>query len=66
MAHSKEAHAKMNGMGNFNKGHWTQDQGDTEVADGKYTSGEMDNPKHMKESVNKLSSYVKKNRMAYP
>lgn len=66
MAHSKEAHAKMNAMGQFNDGHWSKDQGEVEVADGKYTQGEMENPKHLKESVNKLASYVKKNKMQYP
>ncbi len=66
MAHSKEAQAKMNGLGDFNKGHWTKDAGETAVADGKYTSGEMSNPEHMKKSVDMLASYAKKNKMQYP
>jgi hypothetical protein len=66
MAHSKEAQAKMDGLGKFNKGHWTMNQGDTNVADGKYTSGEMDNPEHLKKSVDMLASYTKKNKMQYP
>ncbi len=66
MAHSKEAHAKKNAMGQFNEGHWSKGQGTTSVADGKYTSGEMDNPEHMKKSVDMLSGYMKKNKMSYP
>lgn len=66
MAHSKEAHAKMNAMGEFNKGHWTKDQGETDTADGKYTSGEMSNPEHLKKSVDMLAAYAKKNKMQYP
>lgn len=66
MAHSKEAHAKMNGLGNFHKDHWEKDAGETATADGKYTSGEMDNPEHLKKSVNELAGYVKRNKMSYP
>lgn len=66
MAHSKEAHAKMNGLGNFHKDHWEKQAGEISVADGKYTSGEMDNPEHLKKSVNELASYMKKNKMSYP
>lgn len=66
MAHSKEAHAKKNAMGQFNEGHWQKSQGSTNVADGKYTSEEMDNPEHMKKSVDMLASYTKKNKMQYP
>jgi len=66
MAHSKEAHAKKNAMGQFNDGHWTKAQGEPMLADGKYTSGEMDNPEHLKKSVDMLASYTKKNKMQYP
>jgi len=66
MAYSKESNAKMSAMEQFNKGHWTKDQGDTMVADGKYTSGEMSNPEHLKKSVDMLASYTKKNKMQYP
>ena len=66
MAHSKEAHAKMNAMGEFNKGHWTKDQGETMCADGKYSSGEMNEPEHAKKSVNMLAAYTKKHKMQYP
>lgn len=64
MAHSKEAHGKMNAMGEFHKGHWEKSQGETNVADGKYAS-EMDNPADLKRSVDSLASYVKKNKMKY-
>jgi hypothetical protein len=66
MAHSKEAHGKKNAMGQFNEGHWQKDEGETMVADGKYTSGEMENPKHLKKSVDDLAGYMKKNKMQYP
>lgn len=66
MAHSKEAHAKMDAMGKFNMDHWSKDQGETMTADGKYTSGEMENPEHLKKSVNMLAAYAKKNKMQYP
>lgn len=64
MAHSKEAQAKMNGMGQFNKDHWTKDQGKTAVADGRYAS-EMGNPEDLKRSVDALAAYTKKNKMKY-
>ena len=66
MAHSKEAHGKMPAMSKFNEGHWQKDAGETNMADGKYTSGEMSNPEHLKKSVDDLASYVKKNKMQYP
>lgn len=66
MAHSKEAHAKMSAMEQFNKGHWTKGEGELNVSDLKYTSGEMSNPEHLKKSNDGLASYVKKNRMSYP
>lgn len=64
MAHSKEAHGKMNAMANFNKDHWEKSQGETSVADGRYAS-EMGNPEDLKRSVDSLASYVKKNKMKY-
>lgn len=57
--------AKGGGMPNFERDHWEKKPGDTNVADGKYTQGEMSNPEHLKESVNKLASYTKKNKMKY-
>jgi hypothetical protein len=54
------------GMPNFNREHWTKDAGKTSSANGKYTSGEMDNPQHLKNSVDGLASYAKKNKMNYP
>lgn len=66
MAHSKEAHSKMNAMSQFNAGHHEKRPGDTNVADGKYTSGEMSNPEHLKKSVDMLAAYTKKNKMQYP
>lgn len=58
-------HHKGAGMAGFEKDHWEKKPGDVSVADGKYTQGEMANPEHLKESVNKLASYAKKNKMKY-
>lgn len=66
MAHSKEAHGKHTAMKQFNDGHWEKNEGETSTADGKYTSGEMSNPEHLKKSVDMLAGYVKKNKMQYP
>lgn len=65
MAHSKAAHGQKNAMAQFNEGHHEKHPGSTMCADGKYTSGEMSNPEHLKESVNKLASYAKKNKMSH-
>jgi hypothetical protein len=62
MAHSKEAHSKHNAMAQFNEGHHEKKMADVSVADGKYTSGEMSNPEHLKESVNKLAAYARKHK----
>ncbi len=44
--------------------HWEKDAGETECCDLKYAGKDsMDNPERLKSSVNKLSSYVKKNSM---
>lgn len=65
MAHSKEAHAKMPGMANFNKAHWEKKMADVSVADGKYSSGEMNQEEEYKADVNALASYAKKHKMKY-
>ena len=65
MAHSKEAHGKMNAMGKFNEGHWEKKEGDLDVCDLKYTQGEMSNPEHLKRSNDALASYAKKHQMKY-
>jgi len=61
MAHSKEAHAKMSAMPQFNKGHWEKDPGDVEYAGGRYAS-EMNANEEYKKSVDGLAGYVKKHR----
>lgn len=66
MAHSKEAHGKHSAMSQFNDGHWEKKPGETNTADGKYTSGEMSNPEHLKKSVDMLAAYTKNNKMQYP
>jgi hypothetical protein len=65
MAHSKEAHSKMNAMGQFNEGHWEKKPGNTSVADLKYADSEMGNPEELKRSVDALASYTKKHKMKY-
>jgi len=65
MAHSKEAHAQKNAMAQFNEGHHEKKYDCLEVADGKYTQGEMSNPEHLKASNDALASYAKKNKMKY-
>ena len=58
-------HHKGPGMAYFERDHWQKKPGEPMESDLKYTSGEMENPEHLKESVNKLSSYVKKHKMKY-
>lgn len=66
MAHSKEAHAKKNAMGQFNEGHHEKKYSELDTANGKYTSGEMSNPEHLEKSVKGLANYAKKHKMQYP
>ena len=66
MAHSKEAHAKKNAMAQFNEGHHEKKMSPLDYANGKYCSGEMDNPMHLEKSVKDLANYAKKNKMQYP
>jgi hypothetical protein len=50
-------------MGNS---HWEEKPGDTEMANGKYIEDRVSgNPIQLKESVNALASYTKKNKMKY-
>jgi hypothetical protein len=56
---------KMNGMAIFNGGHFEKKHDELATSDLKYTQGEMDNPKHLKESVDKLAGYVKSHRAAH-
>ncbi len=44
--------------------HWEKDAGDIECCNLKYAGKDsMDNPERLKDSVNKLSNYVRKNSM---
>lgn len=47
------------------KGHEEKSMASTSVSDLKYSRSEMGNPQELSESVNKLSGYVKKNKMKY-
>jgi len=60
----KKDKAKGGGMPYFERDHWEKPQGDTKVANGKYAS-EMGNAEDLKESVNKLADYTRKNKMKY-
>lgn len=62
MAHSKEAMAKMNGTGKFKEGHWEKPYDDTMVADGKYSSGEMNQCEEYKKDVDGLAKYAKSHK----
>ena len=57
--------SKGHGMSTFERDHWEKKMDDSKVGNGKYTQGEMSNPEHLKASVDKLSSYAKKNQMKY-
>jgi len=65
MAHSREAHAKMPAMAKFNEGHWEKKMEDVSVADGKYSTGEMNQAEEYKKDVDALASYAKKHKMKY-
>lgn len=65
MAHSKEAHGKHAAMSQFNKGHWEKNMGDVMVADGKYSTGEMNQAEEYKKDVDAFASYAKKHKMKY-
>lgn len=54
------------GMPYFHKEHWEKDEGEIELSNLKYTSGEMENPEHLKKSVKMQSEYAKKHEMKYP
>jgi len=59
-------HGKAGLMAPVGSQHWEKDAGETECCQGKYAGMDsMDNPERLKSSVNKLSSYVKKNEMKY-
>lgn len=62
MAHSKEAHGKHAAMPQFNKGHWEKKMDDCMLADGKYSSGEMNQAEEYKKDVDALASYAKKHK----
>ncbi len=45
--------------------HWEKSHDQLNVANLKYTDGEMNNPENLKKSNDALASYVKKNKMKY-
>jgi len=62
MAHSREAHAKMPGMGKFNEGHWEKKKDQLKVAGDKYTPTEMGNGEELEKANNALASYAKSHK----
>ena len=47
-------------------GHWEKDQGSVMTGGSKYASkSTMENPQELKESVNKLSGYLKSHKMKH-
>ncbi len=55
---------KSGGMPYFNNDHWEKNLDDVSISNLKYAT-EFGNPQDLKESVDKLSAYVKKNKMSY-
>jgi hypothetical protein len=66
MAHSQKAHGQKAAMKQFNEGHWQKEHECPKPADGRYCEGEMENPMHLKKSVEGLAGYAKKHKMNYP
>ena len=58
-------HQNGTGMEGFNRDHYEKNQAEPMLADLKYTNGDMSNPENLKNSVDKLSSYVRKNKMKH-
>ena len=52
-------------MAQFNEGHHEKKMSDVSVADGKYSSGEMNQAEDYKKSVDGLAGYAKKHKMKY-
>ena len=65
MAHSKEAHGKHAAMPQFHEGHWEKKMEDVSVADGKYSTGEMNQAEEYKHDTDALAGYAKKHKMKY-
>lgn len=56
--------SKGGGLPNFNREHWEQKPGETQVGGGRYCS-EMGAAQELKSQVDKLAAYTKKNKMQY-
>jgi hypothetical protein len=59
--HGVHPHDKMSAMPQFNEGHWEKKSSDVELGGTKYTS-EFGQMEKYKESVDGLSSYLKKHK----
>ena len=53
------------GYSAMKKDHWEKESECGDLSDTKYSRGQFSNPEELKESVDKLSSYVKSHRMKY-
>lgn len=60
--HGHHPHDKMAAMPQFNEGHWEKKMSDVSVADGKYSSGEMNQGEEYKGDVDGLASYAKRHK----
>jgi len=60
--HGHHPHDKHHAMSQFNEGHWEHKPGEPMMDSGKYTSGEMSNPEHLKHNVSALNQYAKKHQ----
>ena len=60
--HGSHPHDKHAAMPQFNEGHWEKKYDDTMVADGKYSSGEMNQCEEYKKDVDGLANYCKKHK----
>lgn len=53
------------GFSVMKKDHFERDMGNTSVSDLQYGRSKIDNEPELRDSVNSLSNYVKKNKMKY-
>jgi hypothetical protein len=57
-----EKHGKVAAMPQFNEGHWEKKMEDVNVADCKYSGGEMNQAQEYKSSDDKLAGYVQSHK----
>lgn len=60
--HGHHPHDHMAAMPQFNEGHWEKKMGDVSVADGRYSSGEMNQAEEYKHDVDGLAGYARRHK----